>query len=375
MHAVNIIAIGYAKRSLEIGSRDEIRVHSYAEQFNAYHQIVFTRKGEYPALQHDGKLLLYATNSVSKLTMMFDAYRIAQSIITASPRERWVVTAQDPFAAGVVMFFLKAKYIARQVQVHGDIFAKRYFSRTFLTWPLRVWALFLFNRVEGIRVVSKRIATSLERRKIASEKIAIQAIQPRLDKFLEVGAQRLYGPKESLNFIYVGRFTKEKNLPMLLKAFALAFPDNQKITLTLVGDGPKKGSLEQLVVKLKIQDRIVFSQWTDDVSGALANADVLCLASNHEGYALVLLEAMAAGMAVITTAVGCAGEVVQDGIHGRVVPVGSVKQFSEAMRVLSENDELREQCGRKGYKSATEQIVSNRVYVEELCNTLAMLAK
>ncbi len=139
---VNIIAIGYAKRLLEAGSRDRLRVRSYAEQFKSYHQIVFTKSGEYQALQHDENLTLYATNSIAKPIMIFDAYRTAQKIINKNPRERFVITVQDPFAAALIAFLLKGKHLSVQVQVHGDIFARHYFKRAFFTWPLRMWAVY-----------------------------------------------------------------------------------------------------------------------------------------------------------------------------------------------------------------------------------------
>jgi len=134
-HEVNIIAIGYAKRLLETGSRDRLRVRSYAEQFKRYHQIVFTKSGEFKTPQQDDNLTLHATNSFAKPLMLIDAYRIAQTLIKSAPNERWVITVQDTFAAALVAFLLKGKHLSIQVQVHGDVFARQYFKRTFLRGP------------------------------------------------------------------------------------------------------------------------------------------------------------------------------------------------------------------------------------------------
>lgn len=372
---VNIIAIGYAKRLLETGSRDRLRVRSYAGQFKSYHQIVFTKLGESQVLQHDENLTLYATNSIAKPVMIFDAYRTAQKIINKNPRERFVITVQDPFAAALIAFLLKGKHLSVQVQVHGDIFARHYFKRTFFSWPLRMWAVYVLKRADGIRVVSARIAASLKRRGIDESKVVVQPLQPRLDRFLEVGAQRLYSQDNSkpTTFIFVGRFTKEKNVFLLLKSFATLAKENTSAKLLLVGDGPLKPSIEKFIIESELKERVKIIEWTEDVAGVLGTADVLCLSSDHEGYALVLIEAMAAGMSVITTEVGCAGEVVQDGAEGIVVPVRDINRYTEAMRALLEPS-LREQYGRKGYKTATLLIVSERVYLERLCSSLAALA-
>ncbi len=374
-HDVNIIAIGYAKRLLDVGSRDRLRVRSYAEQFKRYHQIVFTKSGEYAVQQQDEKLTLHATNSLAKPLMLIDAYRIAQACINNAPKERWVVTVQDSFAAALIAFLLKGKHLSIQIQVHGDIFARHYFKRTFLAWPLRMWALYALKRADGVRVVSARIAASLKRRGIDEAKVVIQPLQPRLDRFLEVGAQRLYhhDNTQPTTFIYVGRFAKEKNVLLILQSFAAIAKENLLAKLLLVGDGPLKPRIEKYILENNLTERVTIMPWTEDVAGALGTADVLCLSSDHEGYALVLLEAMAAGMPVITTAVGCAGEVVQDGTHGVVVPVRDGAKYTQAMRTLLDAS-LREQYGRKGYKTATLLIVSERVYLERLCGALAALA-
>jgi glycosyltransferase involved in cell wall biosynthesis len=236
--------------------------------------------------------------------------------------------------------------------------------------------VYALKRAHGIRVVSARIAASLKRRGIDESKVVIQPLQPRLDRFIEVGAQRLYSQDNSkpTTFIFVGRFTKEKNVFLLLKSFSTLAKENSSTKLLLVGDGPLRSSMEKFISESGLNERVNIIEWTEDVAGALGTADVLCLSSDHEGYALVLLEAMAAGMPVITTAVGCAGEVVNDEMQGIVVPVRDINRYTEAMRKLL-SASLREQYGRKGYKTATLLIVSERVYLERLCGSLTALAR
>jgi len=239
-----------------------------------------------------------------------------------------------------------------------------------------LWSLYALKRADGIRVVSSRIAASLSRRGIDAKKVVVQPLQPKLDRFLQIGAQRLYSQDNTkpTTFVFVGRFAKEKNLFLLLKSFATLTKENTLAKLLLVGDGPLKPMIEKYISENELRERVTLLDWTEDVAGILGTADVLCLSSDHEGYALVLIEAMAAGMPLITTAVGCAGEVVEDCVHGVVVPVRDVTKYTNGMRSLLDAS-LREQYGRKGYKTATLLIVSERVYLERLCGALSALAR
>ncbi len=106
----------------------------------------------------------------------------------------------------------------------------------------------------------------------------------------------------------------------------------REITLTLLGSGPLRSALEGQVVDSGFQNRIHFVEWSDDVSGVMAMHDVLCLASDHEGWGMVMLEAAAAGMPIVTTDVGCAGECVRDSENGFVVKVGDNEHYSDALR-------------------------------------------
>jgi len=138
-------------------------------------------------------------------------------------------------------------------------------------------------------------------------------------------------------FMYCGRLAPIKRVDLLVEAFSKIVDERPDWDLLIVGDGPLRQELEQLVPE-KIKERVV---WTDFLEGeeiALAyNAsDVLVLPSDREPWALVVQEAMAAGMIVVASdVVGAAHELVEDKKSGRIFPKGEVESLQEAMLDVS----------------------------------------
>lgn len=107
----------------------------------------------------------------------------------------------------------------------------------------------------------------------------------------------------------VAALRPEKNLERLLRAFALA---SQQIParLVIVGDGPERARLEQLAATMGIADRVWFTGYLFDPAGALGALDLFALSSDTEQMPISLLEAMAAGRAVVSTDVGDVSEML-----------------------------------------------------------------
>ena len=120
----------------------------------------------------------------------------------------------------------------------------------------------------------------------------------------------------------VGRLVGLKNHRLLLGCLpqlAAAHPD---VRLLLVGDGPLEATLKAEAVALGIADRVVFAGACDDVPALLPALDVFVLPSLTEGLSIALLEACAAGLAVVASDVGGNPEIVHDGVSGRLFHSG-----------------------------------------------------
>jgi glycosyltransferase involved in cell wall biosynthesis len=139
-------------------------------------------------------------------------------------------------------------------------------------------------------------------------------------------------PREA--FVFVGRLTEQKALPVALEALARV----PEARLVVVGDGPERAGLERQAAHLG--DRVEFrgSLPREDVLRHLAGARALLLSSAWENLPHAAVEALAVGTPVVATAVGGVPEVVRDGVNGLLVPPNDPEALAEAMRALLDDD-------------------------------------
>ncbi len=182
---------------------------------------------------------------------------------------------------------------------------------------------------------------------------------------------------------FVGRLTAIKNIPMLLEAAAEITGDSSspKMRFVIIGDGELRAELESTTKDLGIERAVTFLGNRTDVSALLPGMDIIALTSANEGTPLSLIEAMAAGVPFVSTAVGgvidLAGEKVEsrDGYdvceRGITTTPGSSTAFANALIHLASDEKLRNDIARDGREFvvtnySTERLVSDikRLYRE-----------
>jgi glycosyltransferase involved in cell wall biosynthesis len=134
----------------------------------------------------------------------------------------------------------------------------------------------------------------------------------------------------------VARLVKWKGIDTLLELVR----ERTDLRLLVAGDGPERGRLESLAGEMGIRNRVQFlgNLSRERVTGCMQVADVFCLPSVYEGLPHVILEAFAASLPVIATAVGGTVEAVDSGSNGLLVPPGNRAEFSSALdRLFSES--------------------------------------
>jgi glycosyltransferase involved in cell wall biosynthesis len=141
-----------------------------------------------------------------------------------------------------------------------------------------------------------------------------------------------------------------KGVPILIEAIAQLAEKYPDLTLRLVGDGPDRTELEAEVAKRGLQNRIVFLGYRSqtEVAEELARTDVFVLPSFAEGVPVVLMEAMASQVPVLTTRIAGVPELVEDGVSGQLVPPGDVSAFADALDTLLSDGGLRQRYGAAG---------------------------
>lgn len=161
-----------------------------------------------------------------------------------------------------------------------------------------------------------------------------------------------YGRADELVVGYAGRMVPVKDVPTLLTAFATAQAAVPSLRLVLAGDGPGRPAAEALAATLGISDRITWAGWISNLAEFYAALDIFALSSVNEGTPVAAIEAMAASLPVVSTAVGGVPDVVQHGASGLLAPSGDANALADAIIQLARDADLRRTMGRTGRERA-----------------------
>lgn len=152
-------------------------------------------------------------------------------------------------------------------------------------------------------------------------------------------------PGHAVVFGTVGRLNEAKQQHRLLRALRSLVDGGANVALVIAGDGELRAALEAETDRLGLRPQVRLLGARNDVPDLLAGMDVFVLPSRTEGYSLALVEASAAGLPIIATAVGGNAEIVQDGSTGMIVPPGDDDALVRAMGELAGDAARREQLG------------------------------
>jgi starch synthase (maltosyl-transferring) len=156
-------------------------------------------------------------------------------------------------------------------------------------------------------------------------------------------------PEDAILALAVGRLDIQKGIPDLLDAAEQVVTRLPQWHLVIVGDGPlRPWLLEQLSSRRLLAGRVHWLGPRSDVPGLLKTADLLVLASHWEGMPNVVLEAMAAGRAVVATAVEGTTDLVIPGQTGWLVPPRDPEALSRALLTAAQDHTLRTLAGNEG---------------------------
>jgi glycosyltransferase involved in cell wall biosynthesis len=165
------------------------------------------------------------------------------------------------------------------------------------------------------------------------------------------------------NFVIstAGRLSAEKNMAVLLNAFALLRRDI-KAKLWIVGDGPERPRLESLAVSLNIMNDIVFWGFQENLYKFIRKSDIFVHTSLFEGFGNIILEAMACRVPVIAT--DCPfgpQEIISNMSNGILVPVSDEAALANALKMMSVDRELRRKLADEAFKRLSDFSVEKMV--------------
>jgi glycosyltransferase involved in cell wall biosynthesis len=146
----------------------------------------------------------------------------------------------------------------------------------------------------------------------------------------------------------ISRLSREKGVDVLMAAFRQVASAHSGARMVLVGDGLERAALEAMSRQFGLDARVQFLGMRDDVPSILRNLDVFVLPSRTEGLPMALLEAMAAGLPIVATAVGGVPEAIRDGETGILVPPERPDELAGAILRLASDEALRNRLAAGG---------------------------
>ena len=187
----------------------------------------------------------------------------------------------------------------------------------------------------------------------------------------------LHAAEDELLIGFVGRLTEIKNIPLLLEAAKLYLESHEpaKARFVIAGDGHLRKSLEAKAAELGLTDRVAFVGNREDADVVYAGLDIVALTSLNEGTPLSLIEGMAAGRAVISTAVGGVVDLLgeeREGLdgfaaceRGITIRSGDAAGFAKGLIYLAKNERLRFDLSEAG-RDFVRSVYSKERLIEDI---------
>lgn len=260
---------------------------------------------------------------------------------------------------------------------HGHVFHS-YFGR-FKTWLYLMAERRLAKKTSAIIAISAKQQDELTNRfKIApKEKFRVIPLGFDLDSFHENKLEKRnkfrskHGITDEIAIGIIGRLTAIKNHELFMNSISGLAEQKIKLRAFVMGGGERFDELQDLAKDIETkygQKLFTFTNWVTNVEEVLPGLDIIALTSLNEGTPVSLIEAQAAGVPVITTNVGGVSDVVDNGNTGFIVDGFSAEKFTEKLRLLAENEELRKKMSQNGWP-----YVEHKFHYRRLCKDMADL--
>jgi glycosyltransferase involved in cell wall biosynthesis len=220
----------------------------------------------------------------------------------------------------------------------------------------------------AIAVSASTRAFLVERRFVPEQRVRLIWNGAPLDDFAPVPRPRALAvrlglglPEQATVVGSIGRLNLQKGHRHLLDAAARLLPRRPEVRFLIAGDGDLREPLERQAADLGVAGRTVFAGHRTDVPDLLGAIDVFCISSLYEGTPLALFEAMAAGKAIVSTAVDGCREVLEDGKSALLVPPADPDALAAALERVVSQPELRESLRRHALEASRRYDVAAAV--------------
>jgi len=171
-----------------------------------------------------------------------------------------------------------------------------------------------------------------------------------------------FNESDLTKIIFIARHDHQKDHRTLFEAIK----DIEGIELLLLGDGPLLEKNQHFAKQLNIESKVQFLGFQSSVDAYLSESQIFVLVSNWEGFPISTLEAMSAGLPIIVTDVGGAGEAITNGVEGFVIKKGDSQSLKEKIEYLQKNKEVRQNMGKAARATYEAHYTFNHMYQKTL---------
>lgn len=379
---MRIISIGTDRQLFVPQSVVSKRMVQYADVVGDLHIIVFAKSDlGFVDTQIAENVWLYPTNSGSRFGYIFKAIRIGKRLASQVHFGQTVITAQDPFETGIAGAVLKIiSKFPLQIQIHTDAWSQYFQYANILNFVrVTIIAPFVLHYADGVRTVSEKIRRDvIEHTKLKEKQVSVLPIFVDLDRYgtvsLGPNLHERYPQWETI-ILMSSRITSEKNISFAVKVFKKLVLKYPNLGLVIVGQGPQKTALERQVKWSKLSNHVSIEGWSDDLRSYFKTADIFLNTSLYEGYGMAIIEAGASGCPVVTTSVGVAVDMLQDGKNALICPIGDSKCLYNKLANLIENPHLRSTLGQEIKSSLLDKAISLDEHLSIFKNQIESLHK
>lgn len=239
-------------------------------------------------------------------------------------------------------------HVARIFTGINDGVKRSFISEMYLRWVYRKYFNTIENKSDAIVTLTNGDAKDWNTKKIS--------VIPNIVNIKNTA----YSQLTNKTAIFAGRFTYQKGLDRMLKAWKLVVNKRSDWKLKLVGEGEQKEQFIRQCKELGIENNVIFAEATKDIVKEYIDSSMFLFTSRFEGFGLVLVEAMQCGVPCVSF--DCPygpSDIIDDGINGYLIENGNVEKFADAVLILIENDDLRMQMGKAAIEKSRQYLPEN----------------
>lgn len=332
--AAKKLAVGFIKLGYEVDYVTTwlkgLKKFEVVDGINVYRVKVLNRK-ELPT-----------ATTLSLLSFPFLAYKKASKLCRENKYD--FINTHFAVPTGPLGVWISQKFKIKNIlSIHGgDIYDPSKNNSPHRKWYFRKVVNWVLNNSDFIVAQSSNTKDNAEKYYKYHKDIKIIPLPYEVVNFKKISRKELGLKDDKKYLIGVGRLVKRKGFEYLIKSLKLL---NEDVECLIIGDGPEKENLQQLAVNLGLKQRVNLLGYLSEEEKKfqyLAAADIFVLSSLHEGFGIVLQEAMQVGLPIIATDNGGQVDLIRNGKNGFLIKFGNKYMLIHEIKKIFNDQKLKE---------------------------------